>query len=64
VLLADGRRDPRVSIVVSSAGTKLAAGKFLDSAGKLATERKSAPQSSDVERLARELQRRGLQEKR
>jgi general stress protein 26 len=123
------RRDPRVSVVVSSAGTKLAAGKsitakgrchvredaatkawfypafarhlypderaalsfakkldsplrvvleivpekwitydgvkmFLDSAGKLAAERRSAPQSSDVERLARELQRRGLQEKR
>ena len=37
---------------------------FLDSAGKLAAERRSAPQSADTERLARELERRGLQEKR
>jgi general stress protein 26 len=33
---------------------------FLDSAGKLPAGRKSAPQSSDVVRLARELARRGL----
>jgi general stress protein 26 len=124
------RRDPRVSIVVTSTGTKLAPGKsitakgrcilhedaetkawfypafsrhlhpdekaarafaerldsplrvvlevvpekwisydgvkmFLDAAGKLPAERKSAPRSSDVTRLARELARRGLdQEKR
>ena len=123
------RRDPRVSIVVSSTGTKLAAGKsitakgrcrvhedaetkawfypafashlypdekqarafaqrldsplrvvlevapekwitydgvkmFLDAAGKLPAERKSAPQSSDVVRLERELRRRGREEKR
>jgi general stress protein 26 len=124
------RRDPRVSIVVTSTGTKLAAGKsitakgraiihedaetkawfypqfarhlypdekraqafeknldsplrivlevvpekwitydgvkmFLDAAGKLPPGKKSAPKSSDVTRLARELERRGLaQEKR
>jgi general stress protein 26 len=119
------RRDPRVSIVVTSTGTKLGAGKsitakgrvvvhedaetkswfypafalhlmreqnaadgfakfldsplrvvlevvpekwitydgakmFLDSAGKLPAEAKSAPKSSDTVRLQRELQRRGL----
>ena len=119
------RRDPRVSVVVTSTGTKLAAGKsitakgrcrvhedaetkawfypefarhlhpdekrarafeknldsplrivlevvpekwitydgvkmFLDAAGKLPADRKSPPQSSDVTRLARELERRGL----
>jgi nitroimidazol reductase NimA-like FMN-containing flavoprotein (pyridoxamine 5'-phosphate oxidase superfamily) len=119
------RRDPRVSIVVTSTGTKLAPGKsitakgrcavhedaetkawfypafarhlypeerqarafeeklasplrvvlevipekwisydgvkmFLDAAGKLPPERRSAPRSSDTTRLARELERRGL----
>ena len=119
------RRDPRVSIVVTSTGTKLAAGKsitaksrcsvhedaetkawfypafarhlypdekqarafaenldsplrivlevvpekwitydgvkmFLDAAGKLPAGQRSAPKSSDVARLARELKRRGL----
>jgi len=119
------RRDPRVSIVVSSTGTRLGAGKsitakgrcrvredaktkawfypafarhlyveeeqarafeqkldsplrvilevtpekwitydgakmFLDAAGKLPAEKKSAPQSADVVRLERELRRRGL----
>ena len=33
---------------------------FLDAAGKLPPERRSAPSSSDTTRLARELSRRGL----
>ena len=38
-------------------GTKM----FLDQAGQLDESRKTAPKSSDSERLARELERRGVE---